>query len=68
MTEAECREVLHNKNAREDDYVRATIHLECRDLSEEEVKKIMTAYNNGRITMSNLEECVDRIVELKSKK
>ena len=68
MTEAECREVLNNKNAREDDYVRATIHLECQDLSEEEIKKIMTAYNNGRITMSNLDECVNRMAELRSKK
>ena len=68
MTENECREVLNNKNANEDDYVRATIHSECRDLDEEDVKKIMTAYNSGRITIANLDDCVNRIAGMKSKK
>ncbi len=68
MTDNECREVLNNKNASEDDYVRATIHAECQDLDEEDVKKIQTAYNNGRITMSNLDECVNRMAEMRSKK
>tara|TARA_R100001530_G_scaffold120792_1_gene88108 strand:- start:1237 stop:1656 length:420 start_codon:yes stop_codon:yes gene_type:complete len=68
MTIDECKKVFNNKHALPDDYVRATIHAECQDLKDEDVKSIMTAFNAGKITMSNLDACVDRIVEMKSKK
>ena len=68
MTENECREVLNYKIAKDDYLVRSTIHSECRDLDEEDVKKIMTAYNSGRITIANIDDCVNRIAGMKSKK
>tara|TARA_R100000501_G_scaffold17878_2_gene34423 strand:- start:402 stop:821 length:420 start_codon:yes stop_codon:yes gene_type:complete len=68
MTIDECKKVFNNKHALPDDYVRATIHAECQDLKDEDVKSIITAFNAGKITMSNLDACVDRIVEMKSKK
>lgn len=66
MSVEECKEILNNEHATPDDYVRATIHLECQGLTNEEIKKVMDAHTKGKINMSNIDDCVDRIVEMKS--
>ena len=65
MSIDKCKEVVETEEEGSKAFVKGMVHMDAEGLKEPDLKRVLDALENGKITMVNLQDSLDRIQKIK---
>jgi hypothetical protein len=65
MSIDKCKEVVKTEKEGSKAFVKGMVHMDAEGLKEPDLKRVLDALENGKITMVNLQDSLDRIQKIK---
>ena len=65
MSIDKCKEVVMTEKEGSKAFVKGMVHMDAEGLKEPDLKRVLDALENGKITMVNLQDSLDRIQKIK---
>ena len=65
MSIDKCKEVVKTEEEGSKAFVKGMVHMDAEGLKEPDLKRVLDALENGKITMVNLQDSLDRIQKIK---
>jgi len=65
MPSEECKQVIKTETEGSKAFVKAMVHIDSEGLKEKDLDRVLSALDNGKITMDNLQDSLDRIASIK---